>query len=167
VSVRGSARCTGSNVNAAMRSTDATLYFGHGTATALGVPTLVDSANVSKAANKLLLAFACKAGITLGGDAISQQVTAFLGFADLVSVPSPPPGYSDPIGAAVNAALTLLVQGKTIKDVHDKLISELKQVETDYSVGVYSHLWFAGIVWQAAHINLRGLTLLGSETATL
>lgn len=170
-SVRGSTRCTASHASAAMRSTDATLYFGHGTRAALGMPTtLIDSANVSDAAGKLLLAFACEAALTLGPDAVNnKRVTAFLGFADIMSVyTSSAPGWFDPIGAAVDRALTLFVQGGTVADVGDLLIIELQQVEADYRrPGPLSYLPEAPIVWQAAHINWRGVQVLGTSSATL
>lgn len=151
-----------------MRSTDATLYFGHGTSAALGTATtLVDSANVSDAAGKLLLAFACEAALTLGPDAIAKRVTAFLGFADIVVVLSGlPAGQSDPIGDAVNRALTLFVQGGTVDDVRDLLISELKQVESDYR-GPLSYLPWADKIWLSAHVNWRGITVLGTGSAKL
>ena len=167
-SVRGPKQCTVSNVSAAMRSADATLYFGHGTPAALGTPmTLVDSTNVSHAAGKLLLAFACEAALTLGPDAIAKRVTAFLGFADIVAVVTVlPAGVSDPIGDAVHRALTLFVQGGTVDDVHDRLISELQQVEADYK-GPLSYLPGASTIWLSAHVNWRGLKVLGSGGATL
>jgi hypothetical protein len=166
--VRGTAHCTASNASAAMRSTDATLYFGHGTPAALGTATtLVDSANVSDAAGKLLLAFACEAAHTLGPDAIAKRVTAFLGFADIIAVVTNlPAGQSDPIGDAVSRALTLFVQGGTMDDVRFLLISELKQVERDYS-GPLSYLPGAGTIWLSAHVNWRGVTVLGTGSATL
>lgn len=167
-SVRGPTQCTASNASAAMRSTDATLYFGHGTPTALGTPTMVvDSTNVSDAAGKLLLAFACEAALTLGPDAIAKRVTAFLGFADIVAVVTVlPAGVSDPIGDAVHRALTLFVQGDTVGDVRDRLISELQQVEADYK-GPLSYLPGASTIWLSAHVNWRGLVMLGSGSATI
>jgi hypothetical protein len=163
--VRGQAQCTASNASAAMRSTDATLYFGHGTRAALGMATtLVDSTNVSAAAGKMLLAFACEAALTLGPDAIAKRVTAFLGFADIVAVVSGLP--ADPIGDAVNRALTVFVQGGTVDDVRDVLISELKQVEADYA-GPLSYLPGADITWLSAHVNWRSVTVLGTGSAKL
>lgn len=166
--VRGPGMCTAPNASAAMRSTDATLYFGHGTPAALGIATtLVDSSNVSDAKGKLLLAFACEAALILGPDAFAKQVTAFLGFADiLVVIDDLPAGQSDPIGDAVNRGLTLFVRGGTMDDVRDLLISEFKQVEADYR-GPLSYLPLADRIWLAAHVNWRGVTVLGTGSAKL
>ena len=167
--VRGAAQCTASNASAAMQSTDATLYFGHGTPSALGTPTVVDTANVSTAAGKLLLAFACEAALTLGPDAHVKRVTAFLGFADIVAVVTNlPAGQSNPISDAVDHALTLFVQGGTVDNVRYLLIRELKQVEADYNPkGPLSYLPGASTIWLAAHVNWRGLTVLGNGSAKL
>ena len=121
---------------------------------------------MSDAAGKLLLAFAREAALTLGPDAIAKRVTAFLGFADIVVVLSGlPAGQSDPIGDAVNRALTLFVQGGTVDDVRDLLISDASR--RSRIIGSLSYLPWADKIWLSAHVNWRGITVLGTGSAKL
>ena len=153
-------------VEGAIGAHDATLFFSHGTRDHLGSPTpCVDSANVSKAQGKVLIAFSCMAGEQLGLDAVSNGVRAFLGFDDILTNYHPQPSL---FGQIVDIALRpFLLSGQPIHAVRSALKWGFQSIEQHYTKGPGANHANANLIWMAAHINQRALVLHGDPNAVI
>jgi hypothetical protein len=105
-----------------LREHDHLLYFGHGEINALVTSrrlfrprrVLVDASNLATAPGRVVVAVACWSAEGLGravtGLAAAARVSTYVGWRDEVSWP---PGWPDPIGNAVVAGISALVEGNT------------------------------------------------------
>jgi len=161
---------TQSAVEILMKKSDVTMYFGHGDQDRLGSPQkcLVDSANIFEAAGRVVIAIACKAASNLGPDAVSSNntVRAFLGFDDVLTVYLPWPSLFGHV--MEKAIIPFLLSRFSIADVRSMLISGFQMIENTYcDPNLGGKHPDANIIWMAAHINWRGIKLLGDTSATI
>ncbi len=144
-------------------NSDATIFFGHGGPDRLGNPAVIDSANVSKASNRVLISIACSAAAILGRDAVSSHgVKASLGFDDiLVSILTRPSVFGDIVEQAITP---FLLSGASVDDMKYALIMGFQRVESIHRAITTQD---AAIIWMAARINWRGIVSLGDNSATI
>jgi hypothetical protein len=115
------------------------LYFGHGTDGEWLTANIAtwDSTGASIALGKAIVSIACRTSRSLGPDAVSAGVRAWLGFT--FSVPVIAPMYHvDPIGQAVVRGLSVLATHGSMALARDALTYELGQVVHDLEVGTMS-----------------------------
>ncbi len=88
-------------------SVDVVIYFGHGTPSELGIPTVIDAAEGPLLAGKIVAGVACEAASTLGPDLVNTYgVSGFLGFDDLLIVVT---NYPSVYAAVMDATLQTLI----------------------------------------------------------
>jgi hypothetical protein len=110
-------------------------YLGHGDThnwLTGGAPT-VSSKDFIAAKSKAIVSIACKTGRSLGPDANTAGVEAWLGFSSKVAVVNTNGRY--PIGDAIVDGLSVLGSGKTMQEARDEVYAQLDQVVKDYDMG--------------------------------
>jgi len=137
---------------------DVVLYFGHGTQTTLGDPTLLDTTTIGCAANRTVIAIACLSSDTLGPTAVNQHnVNAYLGFSEPLFVYNARPSV---IGTEVVHRLGDFLVGRTaLTQARDDLRTDLQQTEALFHNGFNSTHPDAALIWMGARMNWRGLEL--------
>jgi hypothetical protein len=154
-------------VEAAMSRARCTIFFGHGSyAELLGAGgALVDTANVTKARNSVVVAIACSSAKVLGPDAISQGVDVYLGFSEKFAwLFGDADKQFEP--AAVSGVLAL-VRGGDAGQALAQMIAAFGNVKDYYLHGAGKGAINSTGGWLSAFWNSNHITLLGATSAKL
>jgi hypothetical protein len=119
-------------------------YFGHGEVDrweTAGSATL-ESTSLPAKHPIAVISIACKTSQTLGPDAVTSGVTAWLGFTIRVGIIAPyasAVGPIDTIGDAMVEGLKILSTGATMQQARDEIEKQLDDLVNAYDTGAYAH----------------------------
>ena len=132
------------------------LYFGHGTETTLGIPTLVDTVTIASAHGQVLVAVACLAADTFGPSAVrGTHLSTFLGFSEPLFLHTAQPGlFGYEISVRMGGYLT---GASTLTQAATDLTADLKAIEALYRTGAGATHPDSPLVWMGTRMNWRGL----------
>ena len=137
---------------------DVLLFFGHGTEQTLGIPTLLDIGSIVGAANRVVIAIACRSSADLGAKAVAQYgLVNYLGFSEPLFVYNASPGL---FGFQVaNRIGNYLAGMSSLAQVKSDLEADFKSIEALYDTGAMAADPDAMLIWMGARMNWRGLAL--------
>lgn len=154
--LNGPAQATPAAVQAACATGDVIVYFGHGTESTLGDPTLLDTVTITHALGQHMVAMACLSAETFGPNAVTgRHLSSFLGFSEPLFVYNAVWGlFGYEVSQRIGAYLT---GSTTMTQAADDLRTDLQGIEALYHTGAESHLADAPLIWMGARMNWRGL----------
>jgi hypothetical protein len=156
--LQGAARATAAAVQAQCPNCDIVLYFGHGARASLGDPVLLDTATISAANRRIVIAVACESSDTLGPAAVNNQgVTEYFGFSEPLFVHIVIPAL---FGAELTNHLRAYLSGtSSLKQAASDVVSDFQDLEALYRSGANSNDPDALMIWMGARMNWRGTSV--------
>jgi hypothetical protein len=156
--LQGAARATAPAVQARCPNGDIVLYFGHGAQASLGDPVLLDTATISAANRRIVIAIACESSHTLGPAAVNNQgVTEYFGFSEPLFVYIRMPAL---FGAELTKHLRAYLTGtSSLHQVASDVVSDFQGLEALYRTGPDSKDLDALMIWMGARMNWRGTSV--------
>ena len=154
-------------VDSAIPGMRCVVFFGHGSYTELlgANGALVDTANVAKAKNSILVAIACSSAKVLGLDATNQGADVYLGFSEkFVWISGDPDGQFEP--AAKKGLLTLLARGDAGQAL-TAMAQAFDDVKNYYLNGAGKGSTNSTAGWLSAYWDSNHVTLIGPTSTTL
>jgi len=151
-------KATPSAVQGTVGAADVILFFGHGTETSLGIPTLLDKSSFSARSNQVVIAIACSSSDDLGPSIVVQNgAAAYLGFTEPLFVYNASPGI---LGFQIARRLTdYLANAQPLWQTRDGLEADFKLIEQLYRTGPRATHPDAPLIWMGIRMNWRGLAL--------
>jgi hypothetical protein len=156
---------TAGRFHRSVKVVSAVFYYGHGDRDQLGLNAIVTKRDGPRLKARVVVAFACDAGSSLGPALVDAGASAFLGFEDILVVPLTPTAVAAMPADVVHQ--TLLHRGGTVRQAAEAARESWLRMSEYFRTGAGSGDVNAAVFWLAAHINARSLVYLGDGAATL